>query len=216
MTSTVKQLTSSEVVQETARVVGRDDEGFSVQTGAGLYRARRAVSCLVEPAEGDTVLVATSKTGACYLLAVLERDDESITRIAVDGDLELQLPAGRFSVAASDGIGFVSQKQVSIVSAEVKVNVVEANVALQKATLVGKYLQTEFERIKSFATSFDGMFERFSQRAKNSYRRVEGLDQVKAEHVDYTADKTMNLHGENTVMTARQLVKVDGEQIHMG
>ena len=141
----------------------------------------------------------------------LERDDESITRIAVDGDLELALPDGRFSVAARDGVGFVSQKDVSIVSAEVKVNAVEANVALQKATLVGKYLQTEFERIKSFATSFDGMFDRFSQRVKNSYRRVEGLDQVKAENVDYTAKKTMNLHGENAVMTARQLVKVDGD-----
>ena len=134
----------------------------------------------------------------------------------VEGDLELQVPDGQFSVAASNGIGLVSKSQVSVVSAEVKVNAVEANVALQKATLVGKYLQTEFDRIKSFATSFDGVFERFSQKAKNAYRRVDGLDQLKAEHVDHSAKKTMNLHGENAVMTARQLVKVDGEQIHMG
>ena len=216
MTNTIRALISTEVVQETATVVRRDQESWFVQSGAGLYQAKRAVSCLVEPLEGDTVLVASSKAGTCYVLAVLERDQEVATRIAVEGDLELQVPDGRFSVAASDGIGLVSKSQVSVVSAEVKVNAVEANVALQKATLVGKYLQTEFERIKSFATSFDGIFERFSQRAKNSYRRVEGLDQVKAENVDYNAKKTMNLHGENAVMTARQLVKVDGEQIHMG
>ena len=65
-------------------------------------------------------------------------------------------------------------------------------------------------------TSTGSKHVRFGISSGGSEKRVDGLDQLKAEHVDHSAKKTMNLHGENAVMTARQLVKVDGEQIHVG
>ena len=36
------------------------------------------------------------------------------------------------------------------------------------------------------------------------------------EEIDYVADKSVSIHGENTVVTAKDLVKVDGGQIHLG
>jgi len=210
------RLQSGEVVQETGVVVGNDGEGFSVRGGSGTYRARRAVSCLVEPECEDVVLVATFQSGACYVLAVLERAGAGATRIVAEGDLEMNVPRGGFSVTAREGIELVSPKDVSVVAAATKVNSVTADVAVQRLTIVGRYLQSEFERIKTFARSLDAVVGRFSQRAKSSYRRVDGLDQLRAEQVDHRADKTLNLHGANTLMTAEQLVKVDGEQIHVG
>ena len=47
-------------------------------------------------------------------------------------------------------------------------------------------------------------------------RTVEELDHVRAEQIDYAAKKTMSLHGDNAIVTANELVKVDGEQIHVG
>jgi len=215
MQNIVRALRPSEMVQETARVLSVSPEGTMVQSEGGVYRARRAVSCLVAPEVDDVVLLATSERGACYVLAVLERE-ATTTRLSVEGDLEVGSTGGQIRIAAPEGVDLVSQKRVGVVAAEVKVNAVEANVATQKATVVGRFLQTEFERIKSFATTIDGVFGRFSQRAKSSIRRVEGLEQLKAEHIDHSAQKTMTLHGENAVVTARQLVKVDGEQIHVG
>lgn len=215
MQNNVRALRPSEMVQETARVLSVTPDGTMVQTEAGVYRAQRAVSCLVAPEIDDVVLLATSERGTCYVLAVLEREAKA-TRLSVEGDLELSSADGRVRIAAPEGVDLVSQKRVGVVSAEVKVNAVEAKVATQKATVVGRFLQTEFERVKAFANAIDGVFGRFSQRAKSSIRRVEGLEQLKAEHIDHSAQKTMTLHGENAVVTARQLVKVDGEQIHVG
>jgi hypothetical protein len=209
-------LQSTEIVQETGIVVSCDVEGLKVRGGCGLYRASRAVSCLVEPTEGDIVLLATEQSGKAYVLAVLERHAVGKTRIVAEGDLEFKLAGGRFSVAARDGIGFTSSKDVKFVSAELNVNAVQGNFAFQRATAVGKYLQTEFERVKTFAISCDSVFQRWSQRVKNAYRRVEGTDQLRADQVDYRSRETMNLHGNNTVLTAKKLVKVDGEQIHVG
>ncbi len=214
MQNNVRALRPSEMVQEAARVLSVTPDGTMVQSEAGVYRAQRAVSCLVAPEVDDVVLLATSERGTCYVLAVLEREAMA-TRLSVEGDLELS-STGQVRIAAPEGVDLVSQKRVGVVSAEVKVNAVEAKVATQKATVVGRFLQTEFERVKSFANAIDGVFGRFSQRAKSSIRRVEGLEQLKAEHIDHSAQKTMTLHGENAVVTARQLVKVDGEQIHVG
>jgi len=215
MQNNVQALRPTDMVQETARVLSVSPKGIMVQSHGGAYRAQRAVSCLVAPEVDDLVLLATSERGTCYLLAVLERD-ATTTRLAVEGDLELASTDGKVRVAAPEGIDLVSKKRIGVISAEVKVNAVETMVATQKATVVGRFLQTEFDRIKTFATAIDGVFGRFSQRAKSSIRRVEGLEQLKAEHIDHSAQKTMNLHGENAVVTARQLVKVDGEQIHVG
>jgi Protein of unknown function (DUF3540) len=50
-----------------------------------------------------------------------------------------------------------------------------------------------------------------------SYRTVTEMDQLRAERIDHVAaEQAMNLRGKDTLMTAERLVKVDGEQIHMG
>ena len=45
---------------------------------------------------------------------------------------------------------------------------------------------------------------------------TEGIDQVEAGQIDYRASGMTRLHGKNTVITARDLVKADAKQIHMG
>jgi hypothetical protein len=66
------------------------------------------------------------------------------------------------------------------------------------------------------ADSCDSVFDRLLQRVKRSYRFVEEHDQVRAAQIDYVAQNNASLRGENTLITAKDLVKVDGEQIHLG
>jgi transglutaminase/protease-like cytokinesis protein 3 len=60
------------------------------------------------------------------------------------------------------------------------------------------------------------VLERWSQKVKRAYRKVEQIDELRAQNIDYSADQTMSLHSENALVTAEGLVKVDGEQIHLG
>ena len=52
---------------------GAEASPWRVRAASGDYEARRAVSCLVEPAVDDTVLLTVLPTGECYVLAILER-----------------------------------------------------------------------------------------------------------------------------------------------
>ena len=62
----------------------------------------------------------------------------------------------------------------------------------------------------------DSFCDRLSQTVKNCLRTVEETDQLRAGRLDYRTDNEMVLRAENVLASARNLVKVDGEQIHIG
>jgi hypothetical protein len=217
MNNLLRRLDDEALSHEIGLITGTREGGlFAVRAGGGEYRAKRAVSCLIEPEDGDTVALLTTPTGTCYVTAVLEREAGATGRIVADGDLEIQLRAGHFSVAAQEGVHLLSSKEVAISAGALRVNAREGNVVLERLSFLGAFARAEVDKIKVVAGSLDQVLDRFSQRVKRSFRHVDELDQVKAEHIDYSAKSSMSLHAENALITAEELVKVDGEQIHVG
>ena len=216
MKNLARKLEHDPVFQEIGTVVKKDGPALVVRTPTGDLDATRAASCLLEPAEGDRVLVAGSRREGWYVLAILARDDGASAAVALDGDLTIRLGSGRFVVAAQEGVELVSGTSVSVVSGRVDVHAADGNVALGRLTFLGTLVRAEIESIKLFASQLDAVVERVAERVKRSFRTVEETDQVRAERIDYAAQKSMSLHAENALVTAKELVKLDGEQIHVG
>lgn len=216
MANPAKKIEHTAVFEETGAVIERTSAGLTVETGSGVYTARRAVSCLVAPEPGDVVLTAVTQTGAAYVLAVLERPGDAPPTLTAEGDLAIRLPKGRLAVAAQDGVDLVSGKAMSLIAGALNVTAVDSNIALSRLSFVGSMVQTEVERLKVLAESVDSTLTRLYQRVKRSYRVVEELDQVKAERIDMEAKEDVRVHGKNAIVTAEGLVKVDGDQIHLG
>lgn len=211
-----KQEYKTEVSQELGTVTRIEGATFVARTEEGEHRARRAASCLLEPEVGDLVLLAVATDGRSYVLAVLEREEGAAGSIVADGDLTIKLGKGRFAVAAQEGVELVSGKDVSVVSGDLRVNAVDGTVALTRLSFLGDVVRAEIAKAKVLAGSFDTIAERISQKVKRAYRIVEETDHLRAEAVDYVAKKTMSLRGQNALVTAEELVKVDGDQIHLG
>lgn len=186
--------------QATGRVVTLGEDSLEVRCEDATFRARRAFSCLVAPEPGDLVWVAGA--GDVYVLAVLERPGSADARITGEGDLTLELRSGRLTLAATEGVDLISRKTVSVTSERIDARAKEGHLFVDKLTMVGETL--------------DAAFERLSQTVRRCYRRVLDLDSLRAGQIDYASQGNLRLHGENTLMTARQLVKADGEQIHIG
>src|SRR5271166_5467761 len=93
------------VVHETGLVVALQEDGsVRVRTTSGEHEARRAVSCLVAAEVDDVVLLARTPLEGSFVLAVLRRDSDAATTIAVGGDLDVRLPSGRLRFAAQEGV----------------------------------------------------------------------------------------------------------------
>jgi len=189
---------------------------YIVRTPRGEVRARRATSCLVEPRKDDFVLIAGAPSGAAYVLAVLEREEGKGAEIVSDGDLAIKVPEGRVSVVAKEGIDLVAQRDVSVVSEGVSVHANSGSVVLDRLSYLGSLVRGEIGKLRLEAGVVERVVERVSERVKRSFRKVEEIDHVQAERIDYAAKQIMALRAKNAVVAAEELVKMDGEQIHLG
>lgn len=169
---------------------------LTVRIGGRTYAAKRAKSCLVAADEGDHVLCSVGEE--VHVLAVL--DGAAETKVVTSGPLsiqadgELALAGKRLKLTAKTALAAVEELRVMG-------KTVEAHVG-DKVTLVA-------ERVESHAN-------RLLSRAKQVFRFVEELEQVRAGNLDMRAESLATLRGENTIVAARVLAKLDGEQVKIG
>jgi hypothetical protein len=217
MAFAARKIKHSLVVEESGTVIGAQGERFTVEVSSGRVTARRAVSCLVAPVEGDRVLLAMEASGRSYVLGVLEHGNEDAkTTLSAEGDLEIRAPSGVCYIAGRDGVRVESPGEVKIASSALAVSALHGKVVIEKLSFVAKWMLGEMGKLKVLADSVDSVVNRVSQHVERSYRTVTQMDQVKAHQMDYSAEEQIRMHAKNTIVTSDNLVKVDGDQIHFG
>jgi hypothetical protein len=213
--SAAKKIVRREAYLESGKVE-RIGEMIEVSLGTGTCEARRAKSCLVAPEVGDSVLCALEPDGEAFVVAVLAGREGAPTKLAVDGDLALRALGGRVSLCSPAGVDIVSGGAVSMTSAELHVRAKKGTMAIEELGFFGRLVQAEVAKVSLVAQEVDSVLTRLTQRAKRVFRFVEEIDQTRAGTVDMRAQNLIAIRGENAVISARVLAKVDGEQIHLG
>lgn len=216
MSNLARKIQEREAQEVTGAVIRVTGAGLVVHTALGDLDAKRAVSCLVAPELYDEVLVSLLGDGRAYVLAILEREEGAASRLSFEGDVELQVSQGKLDLRASEGVHVASGKAVEVTSGELNVRAITGSMVLQTLSYLGSRVRVDVEGIKAVASTLDTVLERLSERVKRAYRTVEEIEQVKAKELHYTAEDTLYLNGGNAVVTAEELVKLDGEQIHLG
>jgi hypothetical protein len=210
-----KKLASTEMYLETGRVERILSGTAEVRLPSGTYPARCARSCLVAPEIGDTVLCASGPEGR-YVLAVLQGSEGAPTRLAAEGDLLIQSRGGRVAVSSPEGVDLVSGGELAMTASDLHVRARKGSVAVEELGFFGRLLRAEVAKLAFAAEEVDTVLTRLTQRAKRVFRFVEEIDQTRAGSIDLRAQNLIGIRGENAVITARVLAKVDGEQIHLG
>jgi hypothetical protein len=202
------------IVQEIGTAEATEGTLF-VRTRTGRLRADVAVSCLVAPCSGDRVMVGVTGSGRAFVLAVLQRPTDTPPRIRVEGDLRIAA-GGRISFIAKEGVDIATENDVNIVSERLDVHAKQSQLVIDSLAFLGRFVRVDADRVKSVVGLLDQVAERFSLKAKRSYRFVEEVDVHRAAQIDIRADENVAIRGRNAVVNAEQLVKVDGRQIHLG
>ena len=207
---------ASAPIHTMGQVVGPATRGYTVRTDDDLVAARRAASCLLEPEPGDVVLLSGQSVDEAYIIAVLERAGGGPACLTFNGDTVLSVSNGALSLAAEGGMTLSTPGDMTVSSDGLTLRGRQATVLLQRLVAVGQEVSASVGRMKLVGNLLESVVERVRQSARHSLRTVEDLDQVRSGTVDYRADQLMSLRGANVVATARELVKLDGQQIHVG
>ncbi|WP_437643697.1 DUF3540 domain-containing protein [Sorangium sp. So ce362] len=195
-------------------VVRGTASGLLVELGGGLVVARRAKSCLVAPDAGDRVL-CVADGDQVFVLAVLEGEAGATTRIVAEGDLKVQA-TGRLGLGAGDQIEIAAAREVGLFTGKLQIRAQAAAAAIEELGLVGRSLEAHLQQAVVVAERMEVRADRLVQRAKKAFRFIEALDQVRAGIFDLRAEGLAAVRGENTIVAARTLAKLDGEQVKIG
>ena len=200
--------------QETGVVTGASASGFAVGTASGQYQAQRALSCLVSPEVGDSVLLAVPPRGDIYVLAVLDRAGETALTIASERDIALRT-RGTITMTAADTVE-TRAREVHTTAHRVETSATEGLVSIGKLELVSGMVSANVRAAKAVLGTLDTVLERVSQHVKRSYKIVEELELTRAREVDLRVERCLKMRSQNTLMDAEQIVKVQAEQVHLG
>lgn len=215
MTATLPRPFSSDAPRlARGRVFATEATIAHVQLPDRRLACRRATSCLVEPMSGDEVLVAAEDHDG-WVISVLARGQKAPPLpLIVDGDVNLSVD-GALRLEA-DTLDMVGRTRTRLLGHTLRIGARAAEVAIDRATVAGEQVELQVARLRSLAEQVDVVADRIVGRFRKRMQFVSELDQLRAQHVDARARGMMALRGEHTVLTAREVVKVDGEQVHVG
>ena len=205
-----------EPIHTTAVVLEVDGLRIAVQTESDTLDARLAVSCLLRPECRDKVLVSGPSAGDCYIIAVLERDPATVQRLQLHGNAVLSVDAGSLTVEASERVELKGGDSMFIGAPQFDLRATKANVLFGELSAIGRIWNGALGQLRLVGETLDTIVQRVTQHTKTSLRTVEETDQVRSGHIDYRAEANVHVQGQNTLVNARELVKLNGDQVHVG
>jgi len=216
-------------------------DGAGARWIIGVMNAPRPSTLLEEALESPPVTRVEDKRGR--LLFEYDPETDRAVLHAAAGDLELSVPAGALRIEARDGVtletpadvriraerevDIASEKagrssrvrlqpgEMSLASAVVTAAATRAEVLAEKVGVSATQLESHVERARHVAQVVDVRAGRIVERAVDVYREVERLSQTRAGRLKLVAKKAAQLVGENTLVKARDRMKVKGERIHL-
>ena len=196
------------------RVKVKEDSFYWVETPRGLYRAGKAVSCLIEPCIHDMVLLSLSSTDGSYILSVLGRNSNHNPEIVLDEGLSIKVNKGTLDLSAETVN--LAGSHITMASKELDLHSSRAKAFIADVSVVGRTFQAHMEAVKIVANTVSNIADRIIQRARQSYRLIEDLDQIKAGRISSIAQGVPFMKGKRSSLMAEKKVKIDGEKIHLG
>lgn len=210
------QPTAAAPALETGQIERIEGQVLVVWTGTHAVRAKRAPACIVAPEVRDRVLLAHAD-GRVYVLAVLEREEEGAPiRLATDGDLRVESTSGRVEVVAAQGASISTRGLLSLRARALEAKSELADLAFSKLRVLGSEALAEISHSKIVGRAIESVAEVVQQTATRVSRVVTEMEHVRVGTLDLAADKSAMIHAENAVVTAKALVKVDGELVQLG
>jgi len=180
------------------------------------WRVERAASCLLAPQAGDEVLICGPVPEQVYLIAVVRQADPDTARVELDGDIHLASLKGGISLRSAQDLELGCPRGLSLTSESFDLRTQRGQLTIDELNYLGRQAHVAVARTSWVGSLCELAIDRLTQVAHSVLRLVRDTEQVRAGCLDYEAQQAARIHGANALITAKHLLKVDADQIHMG
>ncbi|KAG1651249.1 Secreted effector protein PipB2 [Nymphon striatum] len=194
-----------------ARIMKIQEQPMNPEKETQNYRVFAEIECC----DDEGTYQIHSEDGTLTKYKKLTHKHE-VSTIKVQGGLTLRVEEGGLQVQSESGIDLSTLQTMSITSEQMDIRADEGNIYFSKLSYLGQSLVSKLESISIFGGIMNFIMDTVIQKSKTSHRVIEDSDYVKSRHINYQAKHIMQMHGKNTLLTAEELIKLDGDQIHLG
>jgi hypothetical protein len=167
--------------------------------------AQKAEGCLIMPEPGDKVLMALEANDDVFILNILTKKNTE-TKIAISGKFVIE----------GDEISLRGSKNASLEAPEVKLSGVYGEVRFAGFSFLASWCETRVNKAVLAAHKLDTVIDSLTERIRNSFRHIEGMEQIKARRIRTIVKERFFLKAKHATVIAEEEVSVDGKQIHIG
>ena len=179
---------------------------IQVDHNGKLINTQKAFSCLVEPMVDDIVLVSKDQHQQAYVIAILQRDDET--------KMQVQL-APNTTLTSSEKLTLHSE-QINQLSVKSLQKTSEATFDFQQGLIRGDKLHSHIRHVHTISDMISTMAKQAIQKFNTYIRKTDTSDQVRAAQMGRKVDGLYTMNSKHTIMVSQKDTKIDGEHIHMG
>lgn len=190
------------------------DGSYEVNSDGFIWICQRAASCLLLPQINDTVLISGPNIEQVYLIAVITQANPNSSQMHFSGALALH--AKQLTLQSQETLSLRSQDALLMQSEQLQLASDKAQCVVNEMDYVGQQVRSQVGVVRLLAKVYESIVDRLSFMSKSSYKVTETVDHTRAGTVDMQAEQSARLHAKYTMVTAKDLVKVDGKHIHMG
>jgi hypothetical protein len=184
------------------------DGSLAIDLGGRLVSARRAASCLLEPAAGDRVLVACSECEH-YILAVLDRPGTA------PASLSAHVPSDATILRGAE-IVIRAGRAISLEAPAATVQVRRFQLFADAMGFVGGLLTQAVERWRTAASHVEVVSTEISTKAARRISLIEETDVLQAGAQVQTFATASVTSAQSVVVAAKEDLRLDGERVTVG
>lgn len=203
------------VSQGVAQLARLDAEGYWVELAGRELFARRAFGCLVAPIVGDQVWLAGDDEHGYFVIAVLVRARAGATRVEVEGEFEL-CASGPVRLRGEAGVELSTPTTLAMRSQVVELEAQSGMLSVTELRAVASRVVASLARVTRIGELLELLVETVTQRSENSFRVIEGVDHTQATTVQQRISQDLHIDSRRALINGGELVKMDGDQIHLG
>lgn len=201
----------------TGTLLERSASGYLVDFDQTTMLCRKAAACLLDPEPGDEVLAAVAAEGKTWILSVLERFDSAATaRFTLAEDAVIKASQGELQLHTLKGTEIASSGTIRMSAQRLDLSAEEGNWLVRSLSMIGNSFESVWKDVRQTGSSIRTTCTTWMQYLGDSFRHVKNLDESSAENVRIMASDTLQQHGKFVNTTAVEVVKVDGQEVHLG
>jgi hypothetical protein len=177
------------------------------------------------PKVGDKVLVAGEDLSSGYIIGhfpVTRAEDAPQQRFTLEQDEQsgktiLSVPEGDLALCSEKGsIRLEAAKDIELCSPQFSLEAGKGQIKIADADYQGVRLGASIAQTKLFLGKLNTTIGRLIEKAKNVYRQVDNLNQLKAGRMRTLVKGSYHLKGESLNQKAEKDVRIDGNKINLG